>query len=189
MNAPLLAPASAPPTAAEHLRSLLLAALALPPLFMMSLSRFDVVGFAFFLLAAAMAVVSLKGKSGLLGVRIAPLLGLLAVIGYCGDVNRGAVDDAQAAGPALVAACQSAGTCPAVPAGFTEVAGAVLQQQRGGRVTLSYHRKDDGRSFRLRVTGPLSSTWWVGGVDEAFRSAEVVGPPGALEKAVAPPAP
>lgn len=189
MNAPLLAPASAPPTAAEHLRSLMLAALALPPLFMMSLSRFDVVGFAFFLLAAAMAVVSLKGKSGLFGVRIAPLLGLLAVIGYCGDVNRGAVDDAQAAGPAIAAACKRDGACPAIPAGFVDVGGAVMQRLRGDRVTLSYHRQDDGRGFRLRAMGPMSSTWWVGGVDEGFRSAEVVGPPSPLEQAVAPPSP
>ena len=128
---------------------------------MVTLCRFDPVGFGFFLLGCCTAAVAFFLKTPRWS-RPLPLLLMLASLGVCQQHAGKVMREGRAIGAALVAQCKSAGRCPVAPEGFV---GADLRRELiDDRGSARYTVDDDGLGFRLSVRNALTTARFHGGV-------------------------
>ena len=134
---------------------------------MVAFSRFDVVGFSFCVLSVALAIGGALMTTRWL-LRLVPPLFVVVGLGSCFQVSRLTEAWGESVAASTVARCTRDRVCPVVPDGFTPSPpeGAAMEVAQS-RIRMDYQRDDDGRAFRLRVRGPVGSSKWSGGVDQA----------------------
>lgn len=136
----------------------------------LAFSRFDVVGFTFFLMTAAVAFAAFKEMKRW-PVRLLPLLFIAVAFASCFSAERSGTAWARSVGATIAAQCTRDRSCPITPAGFAAATpGARVEREVVPmRATLTYWRNGDGLGFRIGARGPLGTTTFVGGVDQALQ--------------------